>query len=435
MRTVRLLLLAVPLVSAQTLEATAQLEFESEPINYQTASVNDRVAKLIASLDAGKVKLSWDKEHGWLPSLLKALDVPRSSQLLVFSKTSLQLNRISPLRPRALYFNDDTYIGWVQRSDVLELAAVDATQGTIFYTLKQNADRPEFRRDKGNCLICHASRRTQGVPGLLVRSVYPAKNGQPHFGLGTLTTDHRTPMRDRFGGWYVTGRHGDLRHRGNAIADDRLEEPIDSEPGANLNSLDGLIRTKPYLEPGSDLVALMLLEYQSQAHNAMTRASFETRRALHYDEVMNRALKRPEEFRSDVTERRIQAAGEKLVEFLFYSGEFRLTDAVQGTSNFARDFQKLGPRDSRGRSLRDFDLKERMFRYPLSYLIYSESFAVLPEPAREYVESRMAEVLSGKDRSKAFAHLSDEDCSAIREILLETAPAMSKRLFPQPPAE
>ena len=434
MRIVRLLLLATVL-SAQTVVASAQLEFESEPINYQTAPVNDRVAKLIASLDAGKTSLSWDEEHGWLPSLLQELDVPRSSQLLVFSKTSLQLNRISPFRPRALYFNDDTYVGWVQRGDVLELAAVDATQGTIFYTLKQKADQPEFRRDKGNCLICHASRRTQGVPGLLVRSVYPAKNGQPHFGLGTLTTDHRTPMRDRFGGWYVTGRHGDLRHRGNAIADDRLEEPIDPEPGANVESLDELIRTKPYLEPGSDLVALMLLEYQSQAHNALTRASFETRRALHYDEVMNRALKRPSDFRSDVTRRRIHAAGEKLVEFLFYSGEFRLTDAVEGTSHFTRDFQKRGPSDRHGRSLRDFDLKKRMFRYPLSYLIYSDSFAALPAAARGYVETRMSEILSGEDRSKAFAHLSDEERAAIREILLDTAPTLSKRLFPQTSAE
>ena len=435
MRIASLILLATIAASAQMRAACAQLEFESEPINYQTAPVNDRVAKLIASVTSGKAKLSWDEEHGWLPSLLKALDVPQSSQLLVFSKTSLQLNRISPFRPRALYFNADTYSGWVQRGDVLELAAVDATQGTIFYTLKQSADRPEFRRDKGNCLICHASRRTQGVPGLLVRSVYPAKNGQPHFGLGTLTTDHRTPMRDRFGGWYVTGRHGELRHRGNAIADDRLEEPIDPESGANLESLDELIRTKPYLEPGSDLVALMLLEYQSQAHNALTRASFETRRALHYDDVMNRALKRPADFRSDVTKRRIQSASEKLVEFLFYSGEFRLTDDLQGTSDFTRDFQRQGPRDGQGRSLRDFDLKKRMFRYPLSYLIYSDSFGALPEPAREYVERRISEVLLGKDHSSAFAHLSDEDRSAIREILQETAPALSTRLFPQSSAD
>ena len=429
MRDSLLFLLTCLLILSRTPVATAQLEFENAPINYQTAPVHDRVTKLIAALDAGTAELTWDEDHGWLPSVLKALDVPRSSQLLVFSKTSLQLHRISPLRPRALYFNDDTYVGWVQRGDVLELAAVDPTQGTIFYTLGQKPERPEFRRDKGNCLICHASRRTQGVPGLLVRSVFPARDGQPHFGLGTITTDHRSPLEDRFGGWYVTGTHGSMRHRGNAIADDQREDPIDPEPGANRKSLDELIRTKPYLEPGSDLVALMLLEYQSQAHNAVARASFETRQAQHYDQVMNTALGRPKNFRSDVTERRIQASSEKLLQFLFYSDEFRLTAPVRGSSDFTRDFQTKGPRDKQGRSLRDFDLKQRMFRYPLSYLIYSESFAALPDAAREHVESRMTEILSGEDHSEAFAHLTAEDREAVREILLETAPELSRRLF------
>lgn len=433
MKNVLLFLLTSLLILSQSLVARAQLEFEDEPINYQTAPVHDRVAKLIDALEAGEAELSWDEDHGWLPSLLKALDVPRSSQLLVFSKTSLQLYRISPLRPRALYFNDDTYVGWVQRGDVLELAAVDPTLGTIFYTLGQRPERPEFRRDKGNCLICHASRRTQGVPGLLVRSVFPAQNGQPHFGLGTITTDHRSPLKDRFGGWYVTGTHGSMRHRGNAIADDRQEAPIDPEPGANRETLDGLIRTKPYLESGSDLVALMLLEYQSQAHNALTRASFETRRALYYDQVMNRALDRPAGFRSDVSQRRIQSAGEKLLHCLFYSGEFRLKAPVRGTSDFTKDFQANGPRDTRGRSLRDFDLQRRMFRFPLSYLIYSESFGSLPPAAREYVEGRMVQVLSGEDDSSEFAHLTAEDRTAIQEILRDTAPALSRRLFP--PAE
>lgn len=429
MRNLRLISMALLLLLSQLTKVHAQLEFEDEPINYQTARAHDRVAKLIDALEAGRTELAWDRDHGWLPAVLKALRIPRSSQLLVFSKTSLQLNRISPLRPRALYFNDDTYVGWVQRGDVVELAAVDPTLGTVFYTLAQKPERPVFRRDQGNCLICHASRRTQGVPGLLVRSVYPAKNGQPHFGLGTITTDHRTPLKDRFGGWYVTGHHGSMRHRGNAIADDRQAEPIDSEPGANRETLDGLIRVKPYLEPGSDLIALMLLEYQSQAHNALTRASFETRRALYYDQVMNRALDRPGDYRSDVTERRIQAACEKLLQCLFYSAEFQLTAPVRGTSEFTREFMAIGPRDNRGRSLRDFDLKQRMFRFPLSYLVYSDSFNSLPKAARDYVDDRMLQILSGDDDSREFAHLSREDRTAIREILHDTAPDLSRRLF------
>lgn len=409
--------------------ASAQLAFEKEPIRYHSAPVRDRVTRLISRLESGQAQLQWNDTHGWLPSLLHELKVSRSSQLLVFSKTSLQLRRISPLQPRALYFNDDTYIGWVQQGDVIEIAAVDPTQGTIFYTLDQNhQERPRFQRDRGNCLVCHASNRTKGVPGLLVRSVYPARDGQPHFDLGTITTDHRTPFSQRFGGWYVTGRHGDMRHRGNAIARESGEQPIDPEPGANREHLRGLIRPESYLEPGSDLVALMLLEYQSQAHNAFTRASFETRQALHYDTVMNAALDRPDDFRSDVTTRRIHRSGDLLLQYLFYSGEAAFTSPVRGSSDFTREFQTQGPRDSQGRSLRDFDLRTRLFRYPLSYLIYSRSYDALPGPVRDYVESRMAGILSGQDASPDFAHVIEEQRLAVRQILHDTKPRLWNRL-------
>ena len=426
--TMRILTVAA-LVLATTSRLAAQLEFENEPINYHTTPTTDRIALLIDAIEKGEKKLTWDETHGWLPSMLEQLDVPRSSQTLVFSKTSLQLSKISTHRPRALYYNDDTYVGWVQRGDVVELGAVDPVQGTIFYTLKQtNHQPPDIRRDRGNCLVCHASTRTKGVPGLLVRSVFPAENGQPHFGLGTITTDHTTPFDQRFGGWYVTGNHGAMRHRGNAIADDSVDDPIDPEPGANLSKLDHLIRVQPYLEPGSDLVSLMLLEYQSQMHNVITRASYESRRALHYDSVMNAALDREPDFRSDVTQRRISSEGDRLLRYLFYCDEYALKGPVEGTSAFVEDFQKRGPRDKQGRSLRDFDLKTRMFRYPLSYLIYSEAFDVLPVAVRSYVEARMAEILAGKDESEEFAHLSEADRRAISEILRDTRPKLWQRI-------
>ena len=100
-------------------------------------------------LAAGTAKLEWDEKQAWLPSALRHLDVPTSSQLLVFSKTSLQLSRISPIKPRAIYFNDDTYVGWVQHGNVIELSAVDPKQGGIFYTLSQSGEAWDFcRRNK-----------------------------------------------------------------------------------------------------------------------------------------------------------------------------------------------------------------------------------------------------------------------------------------------
>lgn len=423
-------LLVLPLVTNS--EVNAQLEFEGAPINYATAPVHDAVAVLQQKLDQGEASLNWNDDQGWLPSVLEQLKVSQSSQLLVFSKTSLQLRRIMPSRPRALYFNDETYIGWVQRGDVVEISTVDPEQGAIFYTLKQQITAsPKFVRDRGQCLICHASSRTKGVPGHLVRSVYPSRDGQPHFGLGTITTDHATPFEKRFGGWYVTGTHGDMRHLANAIADDNRKDPIDPEPGANLANLGRLFRTSPYLQQTSDLVAMMVLEHQAQMHNLITRASFETRRAKHHDAVMNAALKRPKDYCSDSTGRRIASAAQKLVEYLLFKDEFRLTSPVAGTSGFADEFSTRGTRDSKGRSLRDFDLQTRMFKYPCSFLIYSEAFDALPPATLDVVYSRLLEVLNDSSESvddDAFAHLSRADRIAIREILAETKPGFRARM-------
>ncbi len=403
--------------------ALAQGDINQPPINYSTAPTHDAIARLQQQLDAGEVKLEWDKQHGWLPSVLELLEIPRSSQLLVFSKTSLQLAKISPRKPRVLYFNDEVYVGSVQSGDLLEVSAVDPQQGAVFYALDQKpSDTPQFRRSDNDCLTCHQNRRTQGVPGYLVRSVYPGKSGHPHFELGTTTTDQTTDFHERFGGWYVTGKHGKLRHRGNTIADKNAQPPIDPEQGANVTNLASRLNTDHYLTTHSDMVALMVLEHQAQMHNFITNANYEARQTEHYDATWNKVLKRSEDHRSEVSQRRIASAGEKLLEYLLFSGEFELTSPIEGTSEFAAEFAALGPRDSQGRSLRQFDLKTRLFKYPCSFLIYGDSYAALPANIRAYVDRRLQEILSGEDQSPEFAHLSPTDRAAIREILAETLP-------------
>jgi len=403
--------------------ACAEEDLDGPPINYSSAPTHDAVAQLQRDLDAGEAELHWDEQHGWLPSLLELLEIPRSSQLLVFSKTSLQLTKISPRRPRALYFNDEAYVGSVQYGDIIELSAVDPEQGAIFYSLAQEqTDSPQLRRSDGDCLSCHYNRRTQDVPGYLVRSVYPAKSGHPHFALGTTTTDQTTRFKERFGGWYVTGQHGELRHRGNAIADEKANPPIDFESGANVNDLSRRLKTDRYLTPHSDLVALMVLEHQSQMHNHITRANYEARRVEDYDATWNQILKRPAGSRSKVSQRRIAAAGEALLEYLLFSEEFKLTSPIAGSSEFATEFQTLGPFDSQGRSLREFDLQSRLFKYPCSFLIYGDSFTSLPPLIRTYIARRLHEILSGADQSPEFSHLSPADRTAIFEILNETLP-------------
>lgn len=405
------------------------VEIERAPIHYNTTPVNDRVQQLKLRLEEGSAKLEWDGKHGWLPSVLRQLDIPMSSQTLVFSKTSLQLRRISPAKPRAIYFNDDTYVGWVQRGEVIELSAVDPVQGGIFYTLKQQqTERPEIVRDRGDCLTCHASSKTKGVPGYLVRSVFVSDEGQPHFGLGTTTTDHSTPFSKRFGGWYVSGTHGNMRHRGNVIAREDRSNPIDPDKGANLTDLSGLFRVERYLEPNSDLVALMVLEHQSQMHNLITSGSYDCRHAVHHQKIMNRALDRPLDHETESTRSRIISAGDKLLRYMLFVDECKLESPVKGMSRFARHFSSLGPRDRKGRSLRDLDLERRMFRYPCSFLIYSESFDNLPAPLLAHVETRLIRVLRGEEGSGEISHLSPENRAAILEILIDTKPGFRAKV-------
>jgi len=404
--------------------------FERPPIDYLNAEVHDDVAALAEKIAAGEVELEYDPEHGYLPAVLAALNVPVSSQTLVFSKTSLQLHRISPARPRALYFNDNVYIGFCQRGDVLELAVTDPQQGAIFYTLKQApTEQPKFVRDRGQCLTCHASSRTQNIPGYLIRSVVSDPGGQPMLGSGTFTTDHTSPLEERWGGWYVTGTHGSRRHMGNATC--REDAELDVESGANLQSLDKLVSTAPYLSPHSDLVALMVLGHQTQVHNAIAAANFETREALHQSYTMNALLDRAPNHVSESAQRRIQKVAERVVNYLLMCDEYPLESPVAGTSRFAEEFVARGSRDSQHRSLRELDLETRLFKYPCSFLIYSDAFQTLPAQVHGKILERLHEVLEGRDESPEFAHLSTSLRREILDILQATHPAF-KTATPTP---
>jgi hypothetical protein len=399
-------------------------DFEREPIEYSKRSGDNRVTQLMAELQSGKKTLKHEPGFGYLRSLLAELQVPQSSQTLVFSKTSLQRQRISPSTPRALYFSDDTYVGFCQEGDVLEIAAADKDLGAMFYTLDQtNKEMPRITRQTDNCLICHGSSSTKGVPGFVVRSVYSDAGGFPILSSGTYRTDHTSPLSQRWGGWYVTGTHGNQKHLGNLVVRDKREpEQVDNAEGQNVTDLTKNFDTSNYLTPHSDIVALMVLEHQADANNYITQANFGTRQALHYEQTLNRELGKPANEHWDSTTSRIKSVCEPLVEYLLLCDETPLTHKIEGTSPFAKEFQLQGPRDKKGRSLRDLDLTLRMFKYPCSYLVYSSNFSALPTEAKDYVFRRLHEVLSGRDQGKKFNHLSEGDRQAVREILAETLP-------------
>ncbi|QDV23119.1 hypothetical protein [Aureliella helgolandensis] len=405
----------------------AQVGFEGPPIDYLKAEVHDPIATLAEELASGKKHLEHDSEHGYLKSVLEALTVPLSSQVLVFSKTSLQLHRISPRRPRAIYFNDDTYVGWCQRGDVIEFATTDPMQGAIFYSLSQDPELPpKFERDRGQCLTCHATSRTQNIPGFFVRSVFADSAGQPLLGSGTYTTDATSPFDERWGGWYVTGEHGTMRHMGNQTYTEENNRNASREPGANLTSLEDLVVTEPYLTPHSDLVALMVLEHQTQMHNAIAAANYETRLALHQSYQMNELLGREPGHVSDSAERRINAATEKVIKHLLFYDEFQLTSPISGSSSYSAEFSAQGPHDSQGRSLRQLDLTTRLLKYPCSYLIYSPAFDTLPDMVRSRVVSRLHGILSGEIQDADYEYLPTSTRHEILEILTATKPEFAQ---------
>jgi hypothetical protein len=398
-------------------------DFDEPPISYSSSAPADPVARLQQQLSRGEVTLAPEGARGYLAPLLRALKVPASSQTLVFSKTSFQRDRISPETPRALYFNDDVYVGWVQGSDVVELSTADPNLGAVFYTLDVVEEKPKLVRRTDECLQCHSSTLTRGVPGHLVRSVFPDPAGLPILSAGTYNTTDESPWNERWGGWYVTGRHGAMRHMGNTVFKDAARaNGSDLAAGANVTDLRGRVDTAPYLTRHSDVVALMVLEHQTHVHNLITRANFQTRLAMQYEEALGRELGRPAGGHLESTLSRVKSVAEPLVRALLFVKEAPLTAPVAGTSTFTAEFSAQGPRDPAGRSLRDFDLKKRLFRYSCSYLIYSEAFDALPDLARSYVYRRLWEVVEGKEQGEEFAHLSVEDRQALRDILLHTKP-------------
>jgi hypothetical protein len=399
-------------------------DIEAPPIQYSTAPADNPVSRLQQRLDAGESSLGYDKRLGYLPALLRELHVPPSSQMLVFSKTSFQRQRIAPRTPRAVYFTDDAYVGFCRHGDVLEVSAVDPQLGAVFYTLDQApSDKPQFVRQNDSCMLCHGSSQNEGLPGHLVRSLYADGDGLPILAAGSHRVDHTTPLEQRWGGWYVTGTSGKQNHMGNLIVrDKRASGQIDNPLGRNVTDLDRFLDTSAYLTPHSDIVALMVMEHQTGAQNLITRANFLTRWALRDEEVINKALGRPAGYHSESTASRVKNAGEPLVKYLLFSGEAALTEPVRGTSGFAAEVARRGPRDGKGRSLRDLDLRRRLFAYPCSYVIYSAAFDGLPGPVKDYVFRRLWEVLTGKDTGADFAHLSAADRQAILEILRATKP-------------
>lgn len=410
-------------------------DYEKAPILYSQTAPSDAIARLEREL-AGQTSAFTGTDREVLEQLLARLDVPVSSQMLVFSKTSLQRRAIHPSQPRAVYFSDDCYIGWVP-GGLIEVASMDPYLGPVFYTLDPRQARETdkditarrgglFQRD-ADCLSCHGGSFVRGIPSVFARSVFPDKNGEMLLRHGSQVVDFRTPFEDRWGGWYVTGQHGNTTHRGNNFAREREKEAIlefDPKVGANLAALDNHFSTDRYPRPDSDIVALLVFEHQIAMHNALTRAAHQSRRMLHYQAELQRAFGDPitETPTFDSVRRVFTNSVEDVVDHLLFKDEAALPESIVGNQVFSADFDRRSVRDASGASLRDLHLRGRLFENRCSYLIYSHSFQSLPETLRRSILIRLAQALNPSTTETRHTHLEFEERLRIAAILKETHP-------------
>jgi hypothetical protein len=377
-----------------------------------TTTLNNVIVDVNRKLQDGSVQFTFDERSGFLRSALEALQLPLDSQLLVFSRASLQGKRIGEQNPRALFFSERVALGWVRGGDVIEVAAHDETAGVVFYTLEQRADAAkgpvQFKR-AFECLGCHVTGNTLGVPGLLMFSTTRADPNQ--FSGVPRHIDHSDPFSQRFGGWFVTGSTGSNKHMGNEAA------AVDARASRELTSVAGLFDTGGYRALTSDIVAHMVLTHQAGMTNVLTRASWEAR-AL--DPSLHPSFT-PDPGMNERIAAVMTSVASEVVDYLLFVDETKLADRVRGASGFAERFSASGPRDRKGRSLYELDLNRRLMKYPCSYLIYSPAFDALPPLAKDPIYKRLWEVLSGQAQDARYqSALSLADRQAIVEILRDT---------------
>jgi hypothetical protein len=392
--------------AAAAIAETSYRNFEDPPHNYHQAELKDRFTRLKTDLQSRRIPLDHSNEKAFVISLLKALDIPATSQMLVFSTTSLQLRLITPSNPRALYFNDDLYLGYIPGGRI-EIISMDPELGSIFHMLDIPKDgRPLAIERSDRCMNCHTREDTGFVPGIVVKSVVPGPTGGSLKSFRNAQTGHGIPFELRFGGWYVTGNHGFTIPWGNAFG---------------MMNADGI--SKVALQPGktfdfarypvgtSDILPQLVFEHQAGFVNRVVQASYRARTALFLDKGRLTA-----EHAGELDEQ-----ARAVTRYLLFADEVPLpAGGVEGDDAFKTDFLQSRRMAPNGTSLRDFDLRTRLFRNRCSYMIYSPEFQGLPTPMKQRIYLRLREALSVEKPDGDYAFLPPAEKQAIRAILKAT---------------
>jgi hypothetical protein len=387
--------------------------WEMPPISYSDTVAKNSLTQLAADLASGAGEIKGTSGLDRLKYVLHELHVPEESQILVFSKTSHQNRLIDPKNPRSLYFSENAYIGYVPGGDI-EVIVQDPQLGPVYYLIEGSPpEKLKIERDLTTCISCHATSNTENVPGMLIRSVYPDGDGHPLLAMGTRLVDHETPIAERWGGYYVTGQSS-LPHLGNQVF---LENITPLPKPSHQADLASVFDVSKYLRPTSDIVALLVLEHQCKMHNLLNSAAMNYRRALYLNQILNPDSK-PDSGSAGLV---AESMAEKIVDCLFFKGEANSGEDLEGNAEFQTAFQARFPKTKDGRSLADFKLYQRVFKYRCSYMIYSEAFNHLPSPVKQSVLKKMRSALGGADADYAWLRVSESQ--KVEAILAETLPA------------
>lgn len=388
-----------------------QPDIDAEPHGYFQREPTDAFTRRMADLGTERMPLDRTGEGAFLKSLLLALGIPAESQLVVFSNTSLQLSLINPSNPRALYFSDDLYLGYVPGGKI-EAATVDAELGAVFYIFDVPRGEAPVRVERARrCMNCHANEDTFHVPGLTVKSVAPGPVGGSLDAFRKEMTGHGVPLAERWGGWHVTGAGGLDGHLGNRMGKLYQGEltwtPL--PPGERFS-------WSRYPVGTSDLLAHLVHEHQVGFVNRLVRAQYRARALRH---------EAPDGLGPEA-KRVLDAEAAELVRYILFADEAPLpAEGLEGDAGFKKAFAANRRSVGEG-SLKDFELRTRLFRYRCSYLIYTPQFAGLDPEIRDRVIRGMRAALKPGEGSADFRYLGEMEKEKIREILRRTLPDFEK---------
>lgn len=376
--------------------SSKRLAIGDKGVDYYGPETNNPFATLMDRVASGDVTLEYHPVQGYLPALLKELDIDVESQLLLFSKSSLQSGHIGPETPRALYFNDEITLGWIPKAPIIELMVQDPVKGTMFYSIPQEEAAFHPRRDT-RCNGCHATSRSAYVPGYLLRSFETTQRGGLVSGRAKVTQE--TPIDVRWGGWYITGSSPHQAHRGNLRGPEDFAKHRDNplHRGA-VADLTPLVDLSIYPVPTSDIAAAFVMDHFADTTNLLVRAGTEQRLG------------------AEVT------VLDDLVTALLMLNEAPLQGPITGVGGYAEKYRAQGPADSQGRSLREIDLTQRVFRWGVSPLVYSATFQALPTPVKTQLQQQITALLDGSQPWPEDVPRTAEERQTALSILRETIP-------------